>query len=190
MPWAANVKGILESWYPASVAARPSPTFSSPRQSLRQLPSPLPPLRPTCLIPGHRPHPANRQQRRRRRRRRNQARNFPVDYNVEGMASLPLVPREKQAAALRFGFGLSYTHFVYSDLGFMRSATIYVTFTLRNTGAQAGDEIAQVYVTLPASAGEPFRKLAGWKPSPSHPAHPRPSPSPRPALSLHLLPHR
>jgi beta-glucosidase len=45
----------------------------------------------------------------------------------------------------------------------MRSATIYVTFTLRNTGAQAGDEIAQVYVTLPASAGEPFRKLAGWK---------------------------
>jgi len=27
----------------------------------------------------------------------------------------------------------------------------------------AGDEIAEAYVTLPDSAGEPFRKLAGWK---------------------------
>jgi beta-glucosidase len=38
-----------------------------------------------------------------------------------------------------------------------------VSFELRNTGARAGDEIAEVYVTLPTSAGEPFRKLAGFK---------------------------
>jgi beta-glucosidase len=61
-----------------------------------------------------------------------------------------------------FGFGLSYTHFAYSNLKADRNAKS-VSFNLRNTGATAGDEIAEVYITLPDSAGEPFRKLAGWK---------------------------
>jgi beta-glucosidase len=34
---------------------------------------------------------------------------------------------------------------------------------LKNTGAKDGDEVAQIYVTLPQAAGEPFRRLAGWK---------------------------
>jgi beta-glucosidase len=33
---------------------------------------------------------------------------------------------------------------------------------VKNTGSRAGDEIAQVYVALPASAGEPPKRLAGW----------------------------
>ncbi len=61
-----------------------------------------------------------------------------------------------------FGFGLSYTHFAYSNLKVDADAKS-VTFTLRNTGLRKGDEIAQVYVTLPTSAGEPFRKLAAFK---------------------------
>jgi beta-glucosidase len=59
-----------------------------------------------------------------------------------------------------FGFGLSYTHFTYTKL----NATPHtVSFDLHNAGSVAGDEIAEVYVTLPTSAGEPFRKLAAWK---------------------------
>lgn len=61
-----------------------------------------------------------------------------------------------------FGFGLSYTRFAYSNLKVDHDAKS-VTFALHNTGAVAGDEIAEAYVTLPDSAGEPFRKLAGWK---------------------------
>jgi beta-glucosidase len=38
-----------------------------------------------------------------------------------------------------------------------------VTFQIQNTGQRTGDEIAQVYATLPASSGEPFRRLVGWK---------------------------
>jgi len=38
-----------------------------------------------------------------------------------------------------------------------------VTFTLRNTGKRDGIEIAQVYATLPASAGEPPRRLVAWE---------------------------
>jgi beta-glucosidase len=38
-----------------------------------------------------------------------------------------------------------------------------VSFEVKNTGERAGDEITEVYVTMPKSAGEPFRKLAGFK---------------------------
>ena len=38
-----------------------------------------------------------------------------------------------------------------------------VTFTVKNTGTRAGDEIAEVYVELPTSAGENFKRLAGWQ---------------------------
>ena len=47
-----------------------------------------------------------------------------------------------------FGFGLSYTTFSYSDLVAEGSA---VTFTITNTGAVAGAEVAQVYVSKPQS---------------------------------------
>ena len=38
-----------------------------------------------------------------------------------------------------------------------------VTFTVKNTGKRAGDEIAQVYATLPQQSGEPFKRLAGFE---------------------------
>jgi beta-glucosidase len=58
-----------------------------------------------------------------------------------------------------FGFGLSYTTYRYSDL---KVAGGTVRFTVKNTGARAGAEIAEVYVALPAAADEPPKRLAGW----------------------------
>lgn len=58
-----------------------------------------------------------------------------------------------------FGHGLSYTQFEYSG---MTTTPIGVTFTVTNTGSRAGTEIAQVYVSLPASARIVPRQLAGW----------------------------
>ncbi len=37
-----------------------------------------------------------------------------------------------------------------------------VSFTVKNTGSRDGAEIAQVYAALPASAGEPPKRLIGW----------------------------
>ncbi len=94
---------------------------------------------------------------------RNQPRNFPVAYYVEGMAVGYRWFQEKKIKPLfPFGFGLSYTRFTYANLKVNPGAKS-VSFNLRNTGALPGDEIAEVYVTLPSSAGEPFRKLAAWK---------------------------
>jgi beta-glucosidase len=92
-----------------------------------------------------------------------QARNFTVDYNVEGMlVGYKWFQAKHEQPLFPFGFGLSYTAFAYSNLKLAPGAPS-VSFDLRNTGNRAGDEIAQAYVTLPTASGEPFRKLAGWK---------------------------
>jgi beta-glucosidase len=57
---------------------------------------------------------------------------------------------------------LSYTTFSYSDLQVEPGAMPTVTFTVKNTGDRAGEEIAEVYAGLPASANEPPKRLVGW----------------------------
>jgi beta-glucosidase len=66
-----------------------------------------------------------------------------------------------------FGHGLSYTNFVYSQLQLVPETTdgtknAQVRFTVTNTGARTGAEIAQVYLGLPASTDEPPKRLVGW----------------------------
>jgi beta-glucosidase len=69
---------------------------------------------------------------------------------------------EKKQPLFPFGFGLSYTTYAYSGLKVEPGKGLTVTFDVKNTGDRAGEETAQVYLTLPASAGEPPRRLVGW----------------------------
>ena len=57
-----------------------------------------------------------------------------------------------------FGFGLSYTQFAYSGLKLSRKKlgegdTLVVSFRVKNTGAVAGAEAAQLYVAAPVEHG-------------------------------------
>lgn len=64
------------------------------------------------------------------------------------------------AVSFPFGHGLSYTTFSYDNI---EAAQDRVSFALKNTGSRAGDEIAQVYVSLPG--GEllrPTKELKGF----------------------------
>jgi len=69
---------------------------------------------------------------------------------------------EKKQPLFPFGFGLSYTTYAYSALRVQSGKGLTVTFDVHNTGDRAGEETAQVYLTLPASTGEPPRRLVGW----------------------------
>jgi beta-glucosidase len=64
--------------------------------------------------------------------------------------------KQKIAPLFPFGYGLSYTHFEYSDLKAVPAANggLTVTLTLKNTGTRAGDEVPQVYVGAPANPPE------------------------------------
>ncbi|MHA4843404.1 glycoside hydrolase family 3 C-terminal domain-containing protein [Flavitalea antarctica] len=78
-------------------------------------------------------------------------------YDLTG---LPLFP---------FGFGLSYTKFEYSNLQLSRNNitgtdSTKVSFTLKNTGSRAGDEVVQLYIRDElASLARPVMELKGFQ---------------------------
>ena len=61
----------------------------------------------------------------------------------------------------RFGYGLSYTSFVYSNLTVNPSTvspcnSVKVTVSVQNTGKVAGDEVIQIYLAPPKRSDKPF----------------------------------
>jgi beta-glucosidase len=87
---------------------------------------------------------------------------FPVTYDEKLEVGYKWYDAEKKAPLFPFGFGLSYTTYAYSGLTVKSGDGLTVSFTVKNTGKRAGTEIAQVYSSLPASAGEPPKRLIGW----------------------------
>jgi beta-glucosidase len=70
---------------------------------------------------------------------------------------------KKIKPSYEFGFGLSYSHFTYSDLVVKTDASnkITISFSVRNNSDRFGKEIPQVYLHL-ANKDEPRLRLVGW----------------------------
>lgn len=67
-----------------------------------------------------------------------------------------------------FGFGLSYTTFAYSNLKIgpanaKAGESVTVEGDVKNTGAMAGDEVVELYLTQPKAFETPLRVLAGFR---------------------------
>jgi beta-glucosidase len=67
-----------------------------------------------------------------------------------------------------FGYGLSYTSFTYSNakvdnVSVAADGTITVSVDVANSGAMAGDEVVQLYLTRAGVAGAPSRALQGFQ---------------------------
>jgi len=67
-----------------------------------------------------------------------------------------------------FGFGLSYTTFAYNNLKIAPwkvkpGDPVTVEGDVKNTGAMAGDEVVELYLTQPKAFETPLRVLAGFK---------------------------
>jgi beta-glucosidase len=67
-----------------------------------------------------------------------------------------------------FGFGLSYTSFEYNNLKVAPLTvepgdSVTVEGDVKNTGAMAGDEVVELYLTQPKAFETPLRVLAGFK---------------------------
>lgn len=92
--------------------------------------------------------------------------NFPgKEVSVEYREGLYIGYRYYDTANVKvqfpFGYGLSYTAFEYADL---KVENDKVTFTLKNTGAAAGAEVAQLYIGKSSDAVfRPKKELKGFK---------------------------
>jgi beta-glucosidase len=87
------------------------------------------------------------------------------DYAMAGrtyryMTATPLYP---------FGYGLSYTHFEYSNLRMSAAALaadgrLTLSLDVKNCGDRAGDEVVQLYVRYPDSkVTRPVKELRGFR---------------------------
>jgi beta-glucosidase len=152
MPWLDKVAGIVEAWYAGSSGHKAlanvlvgdvNPTgklaITFPR-SEKDLPHPVIPSLPP----------------------QDQALSYAVHYDEGPEVGYKWYETQHKQPLFAFGFGLSYTTYAYSDLSVDSSAKT-ARFTVKNTGKQAGTEIAEVYGRLPRGADESFKRLVGWK---------------------------
>jgi len=88
-----------------------------------------------------------------------------ANYSEEGLVGYRWYDCKNVAVAYPFGHGLSYAQFQYSNLTVKPTAEGFdVCFTLTNTSAVDGEEVAQVYVSWPQSHIErPIKELKGFQ---------------------------
>jgi beta-glucosidase len=154
MPWLEKTGAVLEAWFAGSKGADAvanllfgdvNPSGKLPMTFPRSE-ADLP--RPTVAKP-----PAGS---------RNGTLSFKVDYSEGVKVGYKWYDAEHKSVLFPFGFGLSYTSYSYSGLTVSPDGSS-VSFTVANTGHRAGAEIAEVYASLPESAGEPPKRLIGWQ---------------------------
>ncbi|MFI5889291.1 beta-glucosidase [Actinoplanes sp. NPDC051513] len=167
MPWLADVKGVMEAWYPGDqqgtaiarllygdvdFTGRLPMTFP---KSLADTPTNTPAQYPGTFADGSTTRPAGSTA----IRQVSYSEGLKVGYKWYDSQNIePLFP---------FGYGLSYTTFDYRNLKVTprlhgKSGTVTVTVDVRNTGTRTGTATPQLYLTLPSSTGEPGKRLAGY----------------------------
>jgi beta-glucosidase len=164
MPWLHQVAGVFEAWYPgqqdgnaiaallygdASPSGHLPETF--PANASQGVAHGGTVLTPNLQFPGNGTSVAYTE-------------GIDVGYRYyDSHGQTPLFP---------FGYGLTYTTFAYSNLHVHageHGATADVTIT--NTGHLTGSEVAQLYLTDPAAAGEPPYQLKGFQKVTLAPGH-------------------
>jgi beta-glucosidase len=169
MPWVGRVASVVDAWYPgesngaalgAVLFGRVDPGGHLPVTfpvSLSQVPASSP-----AEFPGV---------------------NGRVLYSEGIDVGYRYYDARNESPLFPFGYGLSYTHFTYSDLrvtpGQVRNRTsdpgptscrcngqsgrqVVVSARVTNTGPVAGSDVAQLYLGDPVVAGEPPRQLKGF----------------------------
>jgi len=168
MPWVDQVPAILEAWYPGirGAEAVANVLFGDVNPSAK-LPITFPRSESDLPHPSIvKPPPESTTKRGDREAWKRIAAGLPafqISYDEGLKVGYKWYDAEKKPVLFPFGYGLSYTKYSYSDVqAALAGKGVRVSFTVANTGSRAGSEIAQVYAALPASAGEPPKRLVGW----------------------------
>ncbi len=161
MPWIDKVAGVVEAWYAGSSGHKAlAEVLTGDVNPSGKLPITFPKdendLPHAAILPAPTPRPEQAM-------RHAPPSNYAVNYSEGAEVGYKWFEAEHKQPLFPFGFGLSYTSYEYSGLS-VDSAAKTVRFTVKNTGARAGEEIAEVYARLPQGADESsYKRLAGWK---------------------------
>jgi beta-glucosidase len=134
-----NPSGKLPNTFPKNDADLPHPTITQPPSESRHFDGAATPEMWAKGLPA-----------------------FQVAYDEGLKVGYKWYDAENKPVLFPFGYGLSYTTYKYSGLTVTPGDKIKVAFSLTNSGAREGAEIAEVYAALPASAQEPPKRLIGW----------------------------
>lgn len=147
MPWLTKVNAVVEAWYPGARGGEAIAGVLTGK------------INPSGRLPVT--FPQDEQQ----LPRPQITKALDVDYNIEGAAvGYKWFDKKNLQPLFPFGFGLSYSHFDYSDLHVStQGKRVTVSFKVSNAGKRAGMDTPQVYVSLPGDSGESPRRLAGFE---------------------------
>ncbi|WP_175795805.1 beta-glucosidase family protein [Burkholderia anthina] len=150
MPWHDKVRAIVQAWFPGQAGAQAlvDVLTGDVNPSGR-----LPVTFPTGV--EQTPHPA-----------------LPgadvelgspivVHYHEGAEVGYRWFAKTGREPLFHFGHGLSYTRFAYEDLRIDAGETVTATFTVANTGARAGADVPQLYLT--EAAGDCRMRLLGFR---------------------------
>jgi beta-glucosidase len=153
MPWLDQVGAALEAWYPGTSGGEAiarvlfgevNPSGHLPATfpaSVDQLPRPV--LDGYPEVQGAR---------------------FDVTYNEGAAIGYKWFDLKGHKPLFPFGHGLSYSEFNLGNLkASVKKGLITATFTVKNTGAVAGKEVAQIYVAPVSALWESPKRLGGYQ---------------------------
>ena len=153
MPWLDKVKGILEVYLGGEAVggATYDVLFGSVNPSgklAETFPMALEDVSSSAYFPGY---------------------QKTVEYREGLYVGYRYFDKVNKEVLFPFGYGLSYTNYEYSDIAIDKNEiscddSVVVTFKVKNVGAVAGKEIAQVYVAdRESTVHRPIKELKGFE---------------------------
>lgn len=153
MPWLDKVKGVLEAYLGGEAVgeAEIDVLFGAVNPSAKlaeSFPKALSDVASSAYFPGG---------------------SLSVEYREGLYVGYRYFDKAGVESLFPFGFGLSYTTFEYSDIKLDKAVlkkgeSLEVSFSVKNTGAVAGAEAAQIYVAdKEASVYRPVKELKGFE---------------------------
>ena len=151
MPWLDKVKGVLQMWWPGDQGGPATARILLGQANpAGRLPMTWPVRLDQMVAQDPKAHPE----------RTNQGVDGKTTYSEGIFVGYRWFDQQNLTPMFPFGFGLSYTSFQYSGMKVVRAKDggLDVSFTVKNAGRVAGDEVSQIYLGAPKNppAGAQF----------------------------------
>lgn len=153
MPWLNDVGAVVEAWYPGTSGGEAiARVLTGEVNPSGHLPITFPASEAQLPRPKLDGYPEVKDQR------------FDVNYTEGATVGYKWFDAKKLTPLFPFGHGLSYTDFEMGDLtATLKNNQLNVSFSVKNIGALAGKEVAQIYIAPLNARWEAPKRLGAFQ---------------------------